>query len=176
MELKNFQFNDEANVRIIPVMENEITWFYATDVCKALEIVDTRQAVERLDDDEKRLMKAPDNGQMREMWLISESGLYALVFTSGKPKAKEFRKWVTSEVLPSIRISGRYTQEQEKNRQLAMRQLTKEIDKLDAAIDSHKRETKRLCTIKDSKQKELRDFISANDTQMAFEFDHTKQV
>lgn len=176
MELKNFQFNDGANVRIIPVMENEITWFYATDVCKALEVVDTRQAVERLDDDEKRLMKVPDNGQMRELWIISESGLYALVFTSEKPNAKAFRKWVTSEVLPSIRISGKFSQEQEKNRQLTMRQLTKEIDSLDVTIDRHKRETRRLVTIKETKQKELRDFILADSTQMLLEFNATEQV
>lgn len=176
MDTQKFEFENGTAVRVIPVMENEISWFYATDVCKVLELVDTRRAVERLDEDEKRLMKVPDNGQMRELWLISESGLYALVFTSEKQNAKTFRKWVTAEVLPSIRKAGHYTVQEQKTRQLKMRELSKEIDKIDEAIEGLKKETRRMGGIKEEKHKELRAFIRQDDNQMSLEFTGAEQV
>lgn len=176
METQKFEFENGTGVRVIPVMENETTWFYATDVCKALELVDTRQAVERLDEDERRLMKVPDNGQMRELWLISESGLYALVFTSEKPYAKVFRKWVTSDVLPAIRKAGHFTVQEQKTRQLKMRELSKEIDKIDETIEGLKKEARRMGGIKEEKHKELRAFIRQDDNQMSLDFINTEQV
>ena len=83
-------------------------WFVAGEVCKALAITDTSQACKRLDDDEKLVRTLYVAGQSREILTINESGLYSLVLTSNKPSAKEFKKWVTSEVLPSIRKTGGY--------------------------------------------------------------------
>ncbi len=83
-------------------------WWVAKDVCDVLAITDTSQAVSRLEDDEKLMRTLDVSGQNREIWLINESGLYSLVIRSNKPEAKTFRKWVTSEVLPSIRKTGRY--------------------------------------------------------------------
>lgn len=84
-------------------------WFVANDVCGALEIANPRNAVSRLADDERDDVHTADTmGRLQKTSIISESGMYALVFTSRKAAAQAFRKWVTSEVLPSIRKTGRF--------------------------------------------------------------------
>lgn len=104
---------------------DDCPYFVAIDVCNVLGIRNAKDVVRRsLDEDEKlkRLIVAPD-GQQRETWLISESGLYAMIMRSNKPEAKAFRKWVTSEVLPTLRKTGNFTvvnYEMEKNGQLAL--------------------------------------------------------
>jgi prophage antirepressor-like protein len=87
---------------------NEEPWFVAKDVCDLLGLDDTRRAVERLDDDEKIRGVILHSGQNRNVWMVNESGLYNLIIRSNKPQASAFRKWVTSEVLPSIRQTGEY--------------------------------------------------------------------
>jgi hypothetical protein len=84
-------------------------WFVAKDVCEILELEHTTNALNGLDDDELTVEKLQSGGQSREMKLISESGLYTLIIRSNKPQAKPFRKWVTGEVLPSIRKHGSYS-------------------------------------------------------------------
>ncbi|MBW4674310.1 MAG: hypothetical protein KME52_09900 [Desmonostoc geniculatum HA4340-LM1] len=83
-------------------------WFIADDVCKILGIVNNRDAISKLDEDEKLMSLVPTSGQNRQMTVINESGLYSLVLTSRKPQAKRFKKWLTSEVIPAIRKTGRY--------------------------------------------------------------------
>lgn len=84
-------------------------WFVAKDVCEVLEIRKYRDALLRLDDDEKGCPIMVDTpGGPQEMTGISESGLYSLIFQSRKPFAKAFRKWVTGEVLPTLRKTGCY--------------------------------------------------------------------
>jgi len=95
-----------TQVRIISI-DGE-AWFLAKDVCDALELADTSKVCSRLDDDEKLIRTLCVSGQNRETLCISESGLYSLILTSRKPEAKVFKKWVTSEVLPSIRKTGGY--------------------------------------------------------------------
>lgn len=84
-------------------------WFVAKDVCEALGYNDVDSAVRKLDEDEKLNRKIYVSGQNREMTTINESGLYTLILRSNKPEAKPFRKWVTSEVLPSLRKYGTYS-------------------------------------------------------------------
>jgi prophage antirepressor-like protein len=83
-------------------------YFIAKDICDILGLTDTNKALSKLDNDEKLTRKIFVSGQNRKMWLVNESGLYALVLRSNKPEAKTFRKWITSEVLPSIRKKGYY--------------------------------------------------------------------
>ncbi|ADW16400.1 prophage antirepressor [Desulfobulbus propionicus DSM 2032] len=83
-------------------------WFVARDVCDVLEYADASDATQFLDDDEKLVRQIAGAGQTRNMLIISESGLYTLIIRSNKPQAKPFRKWVTAEVLPSIRKTGGY--------------------------------------------------------------------
>ena len=105
-ELQVFVYGTEP-VRTIEM--NGENWLVAKDVCKILEIADYHQAVDRLDDDERGRYKVPTPGGMQEMTVINESGLYKLTFRSNKPEAKKFTKWVTSEVLPTLRKTGRYS-------------------------------------------------------------------
>lgn len=84
-------------------------WFIAKEVCEILEISNTSKAVDGLDEDELTKSYIIDSlGRNQEVLIISESGLYTLIIRSNKPKAKEFRKWVTGVVLPSIRKTGGY--------------------------------------------------------------------
>lgn len=84
-------------------------WFVAADVCAALDLPDTHKAIARLDDDEKGRNSIPTPGGQQEMSVVNESGLYNLVLGSRKPEAKRFKRWITHEVLPSIRKTGSYT-------------------------------------------------------------------
>ncbi len=96
--------------RAIRVMERAgEPWFVAGDVCDALTISNTGDALSRLDEDEKDDIAITDAiGRMQQTGVVSESGLYSLILTSRKPEAKRFKKWVTTEVLPSIRKTGQY--------------------------------------------------------------------
>jgi len=101
-----FQF-DNLPVRITD--RDGQVWFIANDVCEILEHTNSRRAIERLDEDEKSEVTIKDSlGRQQTVNIISESGLYALVMTSRKAQAKRFKKWVTAEVLPSIRKTGSY--------------------------------------------------------------------
>lgn len=103
------KFNTNA-IRI--VMKDDDPWFVAADVCTALGIGNVTNAVRSLDDDEATLYKIKGSFnnaiQERKVNIVNESGLYALIMKSNKPEARKFRKWVTSEVLPSIRKTGQY--------------------------------------------------------------------
>lgn len=89
---------------------NEEPWFVAKDACDMLGIANSKDVIRRqLDSDEKLKRQIVASGQGRDVWCINESGLYNLIFRSNKPEAKQFRKWVTSEVLPSLRKTGHYT-------------------------------------------------------------------
>lgn len=111
--LKLFE-NPQFRVRVI--MRCAEPWFVAKDACDCLAIADASQACKNLDDDEKQVVaRSPElsllfreSSNAPTMMLISESGLYTLMMRSNKPEAKVFRKWVTSEVLPSIRKTGGY--------------------------------------------------------------------
>lgn len=109
MKLETFDFNSAA-VRVM--VRDDAPWFVAADVCRVLDLQNPTDAVKGLDEDEKITLANsegnPRAGIPHQLSLISESGLYALVFKSRKPEAKAFRKWVTSEVLPAIRQTGKY--------------------------------------------------------------------
>ncbi|WP_051295067.1 BRO-N domain-containing protein [Maridesulfovibrio bastinii] len=80
-------------------------WFVAKDVCEILDLKNTSMTIDPLDDDERAKLNL---GRQGETNIISESGLYSLIFKSRKPEAKKFRKWITAEVLPALRRSGSY--------------------------------------------------------------------
>lgn len=95
-----------SSVELRVVMMSGEPWFAAVDVCRALSIGNPSDAIRTLDDDEVTL--GTIEGSHRQTNLINESGLYALIFKSRKPEAKKFKRWVTHEVLPSIRKTGSY--------------------------------------------------------------------
>lgn len=102
LSFQSFEFNPNP-LRV--VMRDGEPWFVAADVCAALAVQNITQAVARLDDDERAMFNIAPQGNTN---LINESGLYSLIMGSRKPEAKKFRKWVTAEVLPAIRKTGRY--------------------------------------------------------------------
>lgn len=92
-EIRTFQLNDDP-------------WFIASDVCKALDITNTTMALDRLDDDEKSKFNLGLSGG--EINCVNEYGLYSLILGSRKQEAKEFKRWITHEVIPQIRKTGSY--------------------------------------------------------------------
>lgn len=90
------------------VMKNDEPWFVCTDVAETLGYATAKDAARNLDEDEKGRHIVPTLGGNQDLTIINESGLYALVLRSRKPEARKFAKWVTSEVLPSIRKTGGY--------------------------------------------------------------------
>lgn len=83
-------------------------WWVLKDVCEVLGISKYRDTAARLEDDEREPIRVDTLGGAQEMLCVNESGLYNVIIRSDKPEAKPFRKWVTSEVLPSIRRHGAY--------------------------------------------------------------------
>lgn len=102
-------FNNDrfGQVRIVPV-DGELM-FVAKDVCDCLEITKYRDAISRLDSDERGSVKLDTPGGKQDIAAINEYGLYNLVLSSRKPEAKEFKRWITHDVIPAIRKTGSYS-------------------------------------------------------------------
>lgn len=105
LAVRNFAF-DENLVRV--VVRDDDPWFVASDVGRALTIKNIRDTVADFDEDEKGVANADTLGGEQRVIVLSEPGLYRLIFMSRKPEARRFQRWVTHEVLPAIRRTGRY--------------------------------------------------------------------
>ena len=106
-ELQLFEYEEENVFRVID--RNGEPWFVLSEVCRQLGVNNVSDAAARLDDDEKDNIDIIDAiKRKRKTRIINESGLYSLILTSRKAEAKRFKKWVTSEVLPTIRKTGSY--------------------------------------------------------------------
>lgn len=103
-------FNFETNAIRAHVDEIGNPWWAAKDVCESLGLANVAKATSRIDEDERRVVTFSDvTGRNQEMTFINESGLYSLVMRSNKDEAKRFKRWITSEVLPTIRKTGSFT-------------------------------------------------------------------
>lgn len=111
-ELKTYTNPTFGSIRTLNI-DGE-PWFVAVDVCKALDIGNVSMAISRLDDDEKNTVSLTEGipGNPNKT-IVNEPGLYALVLSSRKPEAKAFKRWITHEVIPSIRKHGGYVAGQE---------------------------------------------------------------
>lgn len=96
------------NKQVRTVEKEGAFWWVLKDVCAILEIEKYRDAGARLDDDERGSVLVDTPGGKQEMVAVNESGLYSVIMQSRKPEAKDFKRWVTHEVLPSIRQTGAY--------------------------------------------------------------------
>lgn len=108
-ELQQMVFDnaDFGEVRTV-VIDGE-PWFVGKDVAECLKYTNTPKAIrDHVDDEDKLTERIVLSGQRREAVLINESGMYALIFSSKMEKAREFKRWVTSEVLPTLRKTGKY--------------------------------------------------------------------
>lgn len=108
--IKTFDYHGQE-VRTVEM--NGQPWFVAADVCMVLEIGNPSQAASRLDEDEKGIISNDTLGGKQKMTIVSESGLYSLILGSRKSEAKQFKRWITHEVIPSIRKTGGYIAGQE---------------------------------------------------------------
>ena len=104
MELTVFENEKFGEIRTLEI-EGQ-TWFVASDICNALSIKNPTMAMDKLDNDERAKFNL---GRQGETNVVNEYGLYSLVLTSRKPQAKEFKRWITHEVIPSIRKTGSYS-------------------------------------------------------------------
>lgn len=111
-ELKVFENPTFGQVRTVEI-DGE-PWFVGKDVAEALGYRDTSDALKKhVDADDKLTRRFADSGQAREMYIINESGLYSLILSSKLPGAKEFKRWITHDVIPMIRKTGGYIKGQE---------------------------------------------------------------
>lgn len=111
-----FQFDNVAtgtSLSLNALEKDGQAWFIAKDICEALDIKNSRDALAGLDEDEKGVAFTDTLGGRQQVATVNESGLYALIIRSNKPQAKALRKWVTATVIPSIRKHGGYINGQE---------------------------------------------------------------
>lgn len=138
-ELTTFTNPEFGQVRTIDV--DGSPWLVAKDVATALGYKNSRDAIARhVDEEDKGVVKHDTPSGEQEMVVINESGLYSLVLSSKLPKAREFKRWVTSEVLPSIRKTGGYT----------MPKLSKEMQALFLLDDRTQKQEARLTALENT--------------------------
>lgn len=138
-ELQIFKNNQFGNVRI--VMKGQEPWFVAKDICECLAISKHRDAISRLDSDERGSLKVDTLGGKQEMSTVNEYGLYSLVLSSRKPEAKEFKRWITHDVIPQIRKTGQYVADIPRTLPDALRAYANEVEehnKAKALIEEQK--------------------------------------
>lgn len=104
-DLQIFVYSGE---QLRTVQRDDSLWWVLRDVCRVLNIANSKNVSARLDDDEKGVHLVDTPGGTQEMTIINEPGLYAVILRSDKPEAKAFKRWVTHDVLPSIRKTGAY--------------------------------------------------------------------
>lgn len=129
-QISIFNFENQS-IRTIAI--NNEPWFIAKDLCDAINISNYRDAIERLDEDEKGVALTDTLGGKQEMAVVSESGMYTLILRCRDAVKKgsiphRFRKWVTAEVLPQIRKTGSYSQNTHEIRPL---EITLKVQMLD---------------------------------------------
>ena len=106
-EIKIFNYQDKE---VRTVQQDNNTWWVLKDVCEVLGLLETHRVSARLDKDERTQMTVTDSlGRNQKTTVVTESGLYNVILRSDKPEAKAFKRWVTHDVLPSIRKTGSYT-------------------------------------------------------------------
>lgn len=139
----SFIFDGTVVVRAVD--QDGDPWFVAADVCTALGIQNSRDTLAKsLDEDEKGVETIYTPGGPQAMSIVSESGVYALIFRSNKPEARRFRKWITAEVIPAIRKTGSYTFAQGAEREFLLRETEEAMNELRARRDIMNLELRRL--------------------------------
>lgn len=127
-----FTHKDFGTIRAI--IENGEVKFIAADCCKVLDHSNTAMALKALDDDEKGISIVYTLGGPQKMSVVTEAGLYRLIFTSRKPEAKKFQRWIFHEVIPNIRQHGYYALPNAKITPDFLRQIASTLEAKDAKI------------------------------------------
>lgn len=155
MEVKIFENPSFGKVRTMGTAENPL--FCLSDVCKILDIGNPSDVKNRLDKGVVTIEPLETKGGVQQVVFVNEDGLYDVILDSRKPEARAFRKWITSEVLPSIRKTGSYTVPQMSDREIALQESKQQLEraklltslankysgKYEQILDAHA--TKELC-------------------------------
>jgi len=141
-EIQMFKF-ESTYLRTVQMRDE--TWFVAKDVCDILQHTNHRMALAGLDEDEKGVSDVYTLGGTQSMTVVNEAGLYSLIFTSRLPKAKDFKRWITHEVLPSIRKTGTYSVQQPKSvedliimQAQSVKELRQQVQEVNIELQVHK--------------------------------------
>lgn len=122
---------DYKNRNVRMVLIDEKPWFVAKDVCEILEIKNVSDTLAKvLDEDEKGIETIYTLGGQQEMSIVNEPGLYSLILRSRKPEAKDFKRWITHDVLPQIRTTGKFSYEEMTRLQILELAVQSEKDRL----------------------------------------------
>lgn len=127
--LQVFEYNSKE---VRTVQRGGEPWWVLTDICGALELKSPHKVAARLDEDEKGRTFFPTLGGEQELTIINEPGLYTVILRSSKPEAKKFKRWITHEVLPSIRKTGSYARYSQQDARLEA--LTEEVRRLTNSV------------------------------------------
>ena len=147
-EIQIFQNEQFGTIRTAGTADEPL--FCLADVCKAVGIANARNVKSRLDEDDVRLVDITDNlGRLQQASFVTESGLYETIIRSDSETAKPFRKWVTSEVLPSIRKTGSYTVKNMSRKELALMIIQQEEEMEVLKLENKKKDE----TLKEQKPK-----------------------
>lgn len=128
-ELQEFDFK---GLKVRTQNQNDEVWFCLKDVCKILEISNSRKVVERLNPKGVTTSDTLTKGGIQKLTYINESNLYKVIFQSRKPQAEQFTEWVTSEVLPTLRRTGTYSIQH--NPMQALRLMFEATEQIEARV------------------------------------------
>ena len=153
-ELQIFSNPEFGQIRTVEI-EGE-PWLVGKDVAEALGYTNPRKALaDHVDEEDKGVTKCYTPGGEQEMTIINESGLYSLVLSSKLPGAKRFRRWVTSEVLPTLRRQGTYTMQAPKSAMELLRLQSKAMFELDERVNALEDKLENQMTIDHGQQRQL---------------------
>lgn len=141
--MNNLQIFVYGGEQLRTVQRDDGLWWVLRDVCRVLNIANSKNVSARLDDDEKGVHLVDTPGGTQEMTIINEPGLYAVILRSDKPEAKAFKRWVTHDVLPSIRKTGAYGVPPERVAKITA--LQKRLDEWHELTDELERLTADAC-------------------------------
>lgn len=165
------KFEFKGNLVRMKTDENEQYWFAGIDVCNILGYADSHQKIKSLDGDEYRLDRIVDSqGKLKETLTVNEFGLYSLILTSTKPEAKEFKRWITHEVLPAIRKAGRYTTEEERAREDELQKIASDIQALASEKDDLQKRLNEKKKLIEKKSLEMLQIIQVDFRQLRIPF------
>lgn len=139
-DLQIFVYSGE---QLRTVQRDDGLWWVLRDVCRVLGLTTPARVAERLDDDEKGVSQIHTPGGTQEVTIINEPGLYSVILRSDKPEAKQFKRWVTHDVLPSIRKTGAYGIPPEQVARITA--LQKRLDEWRSLTDEMERLTADAC-------------------------------
>lgn len=112
-EIKVFELPAHGSIRLAKLDERGVPWFVARDICDALGITWSGSTLQAVEPEDQGCHRMTTLKGAQGLTIVSEAGHYQLIFKSRKPEAKAFKRWVTNEVIPSIRKTGSYSKTRE---------------------------------------------------------------